>query len=1144
MKQIRWKKAAAALLAAAVSILGMPGNAAWGQGLPAPQFTDLVEEGASEYGLSAVRYVEAQGSEQTPDLLPDYRVRALNLPAKYDLRTVGKGLPAIRDQKKTGSCWAHAVIGSIESQLILNGADPAATDLSEAHLVWFGCCSGITDTADPLYGDGDSLGMEGYTYGSNAQKATGVLASWSGYQLEENEPNVANMPRLDESHRYVSYGHLQNTACYDTTDRDAIKTAIMETGAVYAAYYSDDNSYLSNKNAYYCNLTDVLENHGILIIGWDDSYAKSNFITAPSGNGAWLCRNSWGDTWGDGGYFYMSYYDKTLTSVTSFRVEGKDNYSASYQYDRDAVSVVSFKSYDAAGANIFSAAQNDVLSAVSFYTSEAETGYTVRIYTGVSGSAPDKGKLVCEQTGSELYAGYHTIPLDQLVQLKKGERFSVVLMVDNGGIYLDSYAAKTGVSYYAAVVNGKPYSWTAAARTLDDGTRAACNVCIKAFTKEGVKLDETNFPDANFLKIAAGYDLNGDGILSSAETGTVKTMNVSGRKIASLEGIQYFTSLVSLDCSKNPLLFVNAEALTALETFKCDGCSAALGTLSCTDFQTLGLDLSRVDKLTGARKGTDGLLPDADTITYTYYCGAKSTLPRTFTITASATHRYGTPVSSSDTQHTSTCTDCGHTELSAHTFGSWTDQKDGTHQKVCTACGKAISAAHTYGAWTATADGKHKHVCTVCNAAEEAAHACTTWKDSGDGSTHSGTCSVCSTAVKEAHTYGKYETDDKGNHYRTCTKCGYVQKAAHTFGIYTKNADGTHTRECSVCHYKETSEHVFTFMSMNDTQHLKSCKLCGYSETLSHRWTYTENKYSAGHSMTCEDCGYSERVNHIFGSYTDNKDGTHTHACTLCGSTETGAHTYGSLTDNKDGTHSRTCTLCGSKETEKHSFGAWVADKSGTHSRKCACGCVEQATHEFGGYTINPDGTHTLSCTVCGYTETVAHTFGAYTDNKDGTHTRKCVECGFAESAAHIYGTKYTINKDGTHSLTCTKCSHVEKQAHTFGKASDNGNGTHSRICSTCRYVETKSHTFGEYKVVDGIPTHTCTECGAIGKLYGDADGDLKLGVADIILLQKRLLGLEAPIKDERAVDMNGDGRLDIFDLALLKRAVLRQKLP
>ncbi|MBQ4465805.1 MAG: hypothetical protein II916_07575, partial [Oscillospiraceae bacterium] len=64
-------------------------------------------------------------------------------------------------------------------------------------------------------------------------------------------------------------------------------------------------------------------------------------------------------------------------------------------------------------------------------------------------------------------------------------------------------------------------------------------------------------------------------------------------------------------------------------------------------------------------------------------------------------------------------------------------------------------------------------------------------------------------------------------------------------------------------------------------------------------------------------------------------------------------------------------------------------------------------------------------------------------------------------------------------------------------------------------------------------------------RYFGDVDLDRSVGVSDLILLQKYLLGLQ-PITSEKAAicaDVDQDGVVDIMDLAMLKRYVLNGTL-
>ena len=1072
----------------------------------ASQQVYTVQRGAiSGSGLQEIRYLDEDGKEYEPDLLPDYKVRDSALPASYDLRDekeIGKGLPPVRSQSPTGTCWAHATLGSIESELIKSGKANTDIDLSEGHLVWFSNCAVCSDPDDPLCGEGFPYGTEGYTMGGSYLTAIEALAAWMGYETEEHMGKPVNeSPEFDESLRYSAVGHVQEMLQFADTDTTAIKTAIMNTGGLYADYYSDDNCYSARKD-YYCSDSTKTTNHAILIVGWDDNYAASNFKTAPPGNGAWLCRNSWGERWNGSGYFYISYYDATLSDFISFHAEPADNYDRIYQYDLNQMgwtSANSFSSYPyCSGGNIFTAKEDESVVAVSFFTKQAETAYTVQIYKNVTGTgAPTKGTLAAEISGLELYAGYHTIELPKPVSVREGSQYSVVLSLDKSGIIFDEYSSQSDVSYFGSARrrNGKleyyGNGWTDTlnVRTENETTSTPIkpNVCLKAFTRTGVTVDEETFPDPVIRQYAASFDTNGDSVLSPKEIAAHKAASVSfaNTGVKDIKGLEIFQSIRELDLRGNPIaaLDVSGMSLTGL---LCTDCVVELGDIACTDLNTLGIDLTKVSGLKGAVIGTSGFVPSDTTISYTYDCGGG--FSAVFTLQAdSIAHNLARIVSAGEAAHTLICTDCGYSTDEAHTLGDWISSDDGTsHYKTCSICGQIIKEGHSWGKWADKDDTYHTHTCTICGAAAD-----------------------------ESHRYEKWTSDDAKTHSSTCTVCGHALQEAHTFGVYI---DG------------------------NAEKHFRNCTSCGYQEFTAHNWKYVINKLRGDHTRTCSDCGRSITEDHTYGEWTINKDGTHTHTCTGCGFAETKAHNFGAYTENADGTHTRTCKDCGYAETSKHTYGDYVQNKDGTHSRTCtACGHVDTAAHTFDEYTAGADGKHSHSCTVCGFTEAAAHQFSAYQDNDDGTHTRTCSICGFAESGSHTYGTKYTITKD-THALTCTKCGHVETTAHTFGEYTDNGNGTHSRVCGDCRYVETTAHSFGKYTVKDGLSVRTCSGCGAAETLMGDATLDGTLDVKDLIAAVKWIHGQKTKGVSTAAMDMNGDGIVDIFDIAILKRILLSKK--
>ncbi len=85
-----------------------------------------------------------------------------------------------------------------------------------------------------------------------------------------------------------------------------------------------------------------------------------------------------------------------------------------------------------------------------------------------------------------------------------------------------------------------------------------------------VEINEDNFPDVNFmLYVREELDTNQSGTLSSTERTQVKKIDVSNRGIKSLEGINYFTNIESLECYGNELTWLDVRKNWALTYLDC-----------------------------------------------------------------------------------------------------------------------------------------------------------------------------------------------------------------------------------------------------------------------------------------------------------------------------------------------------------------------------------------------------------------------------------------------------------------------------------------------------------------------------------------------------------------------------------------------
>ncbi len=326
--------------------------------------------------------------------------------------------------------------------------------------------------------------------GGGLYMAMAYLARWAG---PFNESDVPYIYTADKQAQEIK--HVQNVIFIPEKkkplDNKKIKKAIMKYGVVYVCMYYDSSKYNPTYCAFYNK--DIEEGaHCVCIVGWDDAFDKNNFLEIPPGNGAFLVRNSWGTDYGDGGYFYVSYYDEYFAkrgfSAAFERPESPNNYKEIYEYDPSGCTqTYGYYKTKAWFANIFSAKSNSSLAAVSFYALGLKNNYTVYIYTNVDKDKPRSGSLAITKKGKFQSPGYYTIPIGS-VPLTKGKKFSVVVeLTTKGWNYpipleypISGYTKKVKGKKNQSFVSSDGNSW---ADIVKDYKIKKTNVCLKAFTK-------------------------------------------------------------------------------------------------------------------------------------------------------------------------------------------------------------------------------------------------------------------------------------------------------------------------------------------------------------------------------------------------------------------------------------------------------------------------------------------------------------------------------------------------------------------------------------------------------------------------------------------------------------------------------------
>jgi C1A family cysteine protease len=385
--------------------------------------------------------------------------------------------------------------------------------------------------------DGDTVSRICWT--GNYEDTNGTT-NYTDWEIDESLWNQS-LYELDNGNVMPETRILDDNGNYQGTDMDAVKAIKKEMelyGRAVSTCFCADTSkpnesgiakYMNQNNWSHYTYETVDANHAVTIVGWDDSYSRTNFgdgqNNLPEGDGAWLVKNSWGAEsndfpnktgWGDDGYFWISYYDRSITESETFDFDVDSNYGTNdsyinqYDYLPEMRSIAASSESPISSANIFTAEGDLAIRNLSATTYAPNTTVNYKVYLlddeAANPTDADHSTLVYETNDTYTYAGFHRIGLNESdwIAMREGQRYAVVTTqkCNDDGYYYQGVAVNISRPTDAMIAKTTEQTYTSVQEStymsLLDSYKSYCKAKYPTMSDQEIETQAIALTDARF----------------------------------------------------------------------------------------------------------------------------------------------------------------------------------------------------------------------------------------------------------------------------------------------------------------------------------------------------------------------------------------------------------------------------------------------------------------------------------------------------------------------------------------------------------------------------------------------------------------------------------------------------------------------